>query len=70
MSVKAHYCTLRISFGVCHDILTSWWVTIDCWGGRGRPDVTTDNGAKLLQIGKILFSTEMKKMPTQMQLGQ
>ena len=26
---------LRISFGVCHDILTSWWVTIDCWGREG-----------------------------------
>ena len=26
---------LRISFGVCHDILTSWSVTIDCWGMKG-----------------------------------
>ena len=35
MPGKAHNCTLRISFGVCHDILTSWWVTIDCWGREG-----------------------------------
>ena len=31
--------------------------------------MTTDNGAKLLQIGKILFSTEMKKCQRRCNLG-